>query len=270
MLLLDTPVRAQARHRLTVSLAESRWEVLEAQRLRFKVFAEEMGARLPSAQLGLDRDMYDPYCEHLVAREEDTGEVVGTYRILTSHQAERIGGFYSDEEFDLTRFQHLRDRMLEVGRSCVHPDHRNGTTIALLWSGLARFILSRGYEYVIGCASIGMGDGGNSAASIYNSLRRIAMSPIEYRVFPRHPLALGALDGSVCAPVPPLIKGYVRLGAYVCGEPAWDPDFNTADLLMLLPLARVEKRYARHFLKDDRQRANVLSQAPGPLHPPRP
>jgi putative hemolysin len=258
VLALESNVRPEADERLTVSLADSEWEVLEAQRLRFKVFADEMGARLPGRDLGLDRDMYDPYCEHLVVRDEDTGEVVGTYRILTGHQAGRIGGFYSEEEFDLARLQHLRGCMAEVGRACVHPEYRNGATIALLWSGLARFILSRGYEYVIGCASVGMGDGGNSAASIYNSVRQFAMCPIEYRVFPRHPFPIEALDGSMPAAVPPLIKGYLRLGAYVCGDPAWDPDFNTADLLMLLPLSRVDKRYARHFLKDERSNGSVL------------
>lgn len=258
MLQVDSPVRTETGRRLTVSLAASRWEVLEAQRLRFKIFAEEMGARLPSRDLGLDRDGYDSHCEHLLVREEDTGEVIGTYRILTSDQAEHAGGFYSEEEFDLARLQHLRAHMVEVGRSCVHPDHRNGTTIALLWSGLARFILSRGYEYVIGCASMSMADGGNSAASIYNAVRQIAMSPNEYRVFPRHRLPLEAFDASVPALVPPLIKGYLRLGAYVCGEPAWDPDFNTADLLVLLPLSRIDKRYARHFLKDERSSGGVL------------
>lgn len=259
--------RARARSRLAVSLADSEWEVLEAQRLRFKVFADEMGARIPDAQFGLDRDIYDPYCEHLLVREEETGEVVGTYRILTSHQARRLGGFYSDEEFDLSRLRRLRDRMCEIGRTCVHRDYRRGATIALLWAGLARFILSRGYEYVIGCASISLADGGNRAASIYNSLRRTAMSPIDCRVFPRQRLACEAFDGCAPAELPPLLKGYVRVGAYVCGEPARDPDFNTADLLMLLPLARIEKRYARHFLKDERQRASVLPQASGALHP---
>jgi len=258
MLRLDYRARTGGANKLTVSLASSRWEILEAQRLRFKIFAEEMGARLPSRDLGFDRDRYDPYCEHLLVREEDSGEVVGTYRILTSHQAKYCGGFYSEEEFDLARLQHLRSRMVEVGRSCVHPDYRTGATIALLWSGLARFILSRGYEYVIGCASIGLADGGNGAASIYNAVRQIAMSPMEYRVFPRHPLRLEAFDASRPAVVPPLIKGYLRLGAYVCGKPAWDPDFNTADLLMLLPLSRIDRRYARHFLKDERASNSLL------------
>jgi putative hemolysin len=251
MLLLDLPARLRTRSALTVSLAQSEWEVLEAQRLRFKVFAEEMGARLPGQNLGFDRDKYDPYCEHLLVREGDSGEVVGTYRILTSTQASKLGGFYSEGEFDLGRLQNLRARMVEVGRACVHPAYRNGATIARLWSGLAHFIRARGYEHVIGCASIGMADGGNAAASIYNSVREIAMSPGGYRVFPRYPLPLGTFATRPAAATPPLIKGYLRLGAYVCGEPAWDPDFNTADLLMLLPMARITTRYAKHFLKDD-------------------
>lgn len=210
-----------------------------------------MGARLSTRHPGIDHDIFDPYCEHLLVRDGDSGEVVGTYRILTGAHARKIGGFYSDEEFDLTRFDLLRDRMVEVGRSCVHPDYRNGATIAMLWSGLVQFIRAGHHEYVIGCASIAMADGGHAAASLYNSLKQRAISPIEYRVFPRCPLPLAALDDHRQAAVPPLIKGYLRLGAYVCGDPAWDPDFNTADLLMLLPISKLDQRYARHFLKHE-------------------
>jgi putative hemolysin len=103
----------------------------------------------------------------------------------------------------------------------------------------------------MGCASIGMADGGHAAASLYNSLSRTALCPIEYRVFPRCALPLDALDGGRESAPPPLIKGYLRLGAYVCGEPAWDPDFGTADLLMMLPVAHLDPRYARHFLKNE-------------------
>jgi putative hemolysin len=251
MLQLRKHAQPQPQKALSVHLASSPAEVREAQRLRFRVFAEEMGAVLPSRNEGIDRDIFDPYCEHLLVREEDTGEVVGTYRILTSDQARRIGGYYSEDEFDLTRLSPLRDRLLEVGRSCVHPDFRSGSTIGLLWSGLAQFMRSGNYEYVMGCASIGMADGGHAAASLYNSVSRTALSPIEYRVFPRCALPLDALDQDRENLVPPLIKGYLRLGAYVCGAPAWDPDFNTADLLMLLPMANMNERYARHFLKNE-------------------
>lgn len=235
---------------LVVQFARSMGEVLEAQRLRYRVFGEEMGARLASAEPGVDRDMFDPFCEHLLARDAESGEVVGTYRVLNGAQAKKIGGFYSDDEFDLTRLAHLRERLVEVGRSCVHPGYRHGGTIAMLWGGLAEYMTRHRHEYLMGCASVSMRDGGRLAASLYRRLAPEHLSPAEYRVFPRHRLPLEALESDLeSPPVPPLLKGYLRLGAWICGEPAWDPDFNTADLLILLPLSRVNPRYARHFLR---------------------
>ncbi len=243
----DSPLHPRrGRPTLSVGLAQGEREVLAAQRLRYRVFADEMGARLPTRTPGVDIDVYDPYCVHLVVRDEDSGEVVGTYRILTPESARRIG-YYSENEFDLTRLQHLRPRLVEIGRSCVHPEYRTGATIALLWSGLARFMTENRYDYLMGCASISMADGGHNAASLYNRLGT-HMGPAEYRVFPRCPLPLAALQRDLPGETPPLIKGYLRAGAWVCGEPAWDPDFNTADLPILMPMGRVEGRYAKHFL----------------------
>jgi putative hemolysin len=251
--MLQSQVRPQKQPRkaLAVTLARDEQEVIEAQRLRFKVFAEEMGARVPGREHGVDSDFYDAHCEHLLVRDTDTQQVVGTYRMLNGTKARRIGGFYADEEFDLTRLNHLRDGMVEVGRSCVHRDYRGGAAIALLWTGLANYMTHHGYRYLIGCASVGMADGGFAAASIYHKLQATNLAPIEYRVFPRCELPLAAYGEDVACTLPPLIKGYVRAGAYISGAPAWDPDFNTADLLMMLPMARIEARYARHFLKTD-------------------
>ncbi|MCL2635901.1 MAG: GNAT family N-acetyltransferase [Betaproteobacteria bacterium] len=255
---------------LAVGLARSSNEILEAQRLRHRVFAGELGARLPSRTPGVDHDIYDPFCEHLLVRDTQSGEVVGTYRILAPEDAAQIG-YYSENEFDLTRLQHLRPRLVEIGRSCVHPDYRNGPTIMLLWSGLAEYMTRHGYDYLMGCASISMADGGHAAASLYVRLAAEHLGPVEYRVFPRCPLPLAALrrDQPTAAvleatrlswlpqttssrpqptDVPPLIKGYLRAGAWICGEPAWDPDFNTADLPILLPMAKVAGRYAKHYL----------------------
>lgn len=237
----------QEKRSLSVGLASSLSEVLEAQRLRHRIFAGELGARLPSRTPGVDHDIYDPYCEHLIVRDRHSDEVVGTYRILGPENA-RLIGYYSENEFDLTRLQHLRTRMVEIGRSCVHEDYRTGATIALLWSGLADYMRERGHDYLIGCASISMADGGHAAASLYNRLAVAHLGPQEYRVFPRCPLPLAALQQDVAAEVPPLIKGYLRAGAWICGQPAWDPDFNTADLPILMPMARVASRYARHYL----------------------
>lgn len=236
-----------ARRRLITSRARSETEVLEAQRLRYKVFAEEMGANLASAREGIDRDIFDKYCDHLLVRECGENRVVGTYRILPPEQARKIGGYCSQTEFDLTRLRHLGDRMVEVGRSCVHRDFRDGATIDQLWGGLAQYMLQGNHGYLIGCASISMADGGHVAASIYRKLHRIYGAPTEYRVFPRCPLPIHALNQHLDAPVPPLLKGYLRLGAYICGEPAWDPDFNTADLFILLPMSRLNSRHAKHF-----------------------
>ena len=141
--------------------------------------------------------------------------------------------------------------MVEIGRSCVHPDYRTGATIALLWSGLAQYMIHRGYDYLIGCASISMADGGHGAAALFDQLAEY-MSPIEYRVFPRCPLPLSSLRNDQRIAVPPLIKGYLRAGAFICGEPAWDPDFNTADLPILMSMAKIADRYAKHFLEKHR------------------
>lgn len=249
MLELNRQTQPVAQRRLITAMAHSEAEVLEAQRLRYKVFAEEMGANLPSAKEGIDRDIFDKYCEHLIVRETAGNKVAGTYRILPPDRAQQIGGYYAQTEFDLTRLLHLSDRMVEVGRSCVHRDHRDGATITQLWSGLAQYMQQGGHEYLIGCASISMADGGHVAASLYRKLHRLYAAPIEYSVFPRCPLPLGSLNQYLDATIPPLLKGYLRLGAYICGEPAWDPEFNTADLLILLPMSRMSSRYAKHFLR---------------------
>ncbi|HQR60421.1 MAG TPA: GNAT family N-acyltransferase [Methylophilaceae bacterium] len=231
------------------SMARTSADVMEAQRLRYKIFAEEMGAKL-SGHDGLDRDGFDPFCDHLLVREREYGKVVGTYRILSPAMANEVGGYYSSGEFDLNRIEHLFDHTVEVGRACVHRNYRSGSAIALLWAALARYMQTNRYDTLIGCASISMADGGHLAASLYNRLKHEYLSPPEYRVFPRCPLPLDALRSDIeDAPCPALVKGYLRLGAWVCGEPAWDPDFNTADLLVMLPMSRINRRYAAHFLK---------------------
>jgi putative hemolysin len=241
---------------LSLSMAQNKAEVREAQRLRYQVFAEEMGARLPGAKRGLDpkidprldQDQFDPYCEHLLVRDNASGAVVGTYRLLSPKMAQRIGGYYAETEFDLSRLGHLHDGLVEVGRACVHPRYRNGAAIGLLWSGVTQYMQQMDYSYLIGCASIGMQDGGHGAASIYRRLSQEHLSPREWRVFPRNRLPLESLNSTLNAALPPLIKGYMRLGCFICGEPAWDADFNSADLLLLLPLSLMNKRYARHYL----------------------
>ena len=222
--------------------------IKEAQRLRYKVFAEEMGANLSQNAEGLDIDEFDAYCDHLLIRDQDTLKVVGTYRVLPPHKAQEIGRLYSDAEFDLSRLDHLRPKLVELGRSCVHKDYRSGAVIMALWSGLAQYMQKNGYEIMLGCASIPMADGGHFAASLYNSLDGSQMAPTEFHAFPRLPLPLDKLNGGLDVEAPPLIKGYLKLGAKICSAPAWDPDFNTADLLTMLRLSEINPRYAKHFL----------------------
>jgi putative hemolysin len=232
-----------------ISWARHQDEVKEAQRLRYKVFAEEMGARLPPHAEDLDADEFDDWCDHLLVRDAETLKVVGTYRVLPPHHARQLGRLYSDAEFDLSRLDAMRPGLLELGRSCVHHDFRSGSVIMALWAGLGEYMQRHGYTAMLGCSSVSMADGGHHAASLYRQLSEsTALSDPEYRVFPRLPLPLEHLEMHRPVEVPALLKGYLRLGARICGAPAWDPDFGTADFLTLLRLSELHPRYARHFL----------------------
>ena len=237
---------------IAVSWARHHDEVRAAQRLRYEVFAGEMGARLNTPVAGHDIDLFDNYCEHVLVRDVATQQVIGTYRVLTPAQAKRVGSTYSDTEFDLTRLRLLRERMVELGRSCVHPDHRHGGVIMALWGALAEFMQRNQLDTMIGCASVPMLHNGivsgNVAASIWRQLRETHLAPIEYHVRPRLPLPVDQLDTTLQVEPPALIKGYLRLGAKVLGAPAWDPDFNSADLPMLMRISDMPPRYHKHFL----------------------
>ncbi|MBV7694512.1 GNAT family N-acetyltransferase [Streptomyces sp. TRM70350] len=246
---LDRPPQPAAPTRYTVTLARDEDDVRAAQKLRHDVFAGEMGAMLSTPQPGLDIDSFDAYCDHLLVRDTLTGEVVGTYRLLPPERAAVAGRLYSEGEFDLTRLDAIRPGLVEVGRSCVHPDHRDGTVIGLIWAGIARYMVDRGHEWLAGCCSIPLADGGALAAATWDRVQAKNLAPEEYRV---RPLLAWSADG-VARPagrteLPPLLRGYVRLGAWVCGEPAHDADFGVADLYVLLPMRRVNPRYLKHFL----------------------
>jgi putative hemolysin len=237
--------------RIAVSWARHQDEIREAQRLRYRVFAVEMGATLSGALPGHDIDLFDDYCEHLLVRNVETGQVIGTYRVLTPTQAKRVGSTYSDTEFDLARLYGLRERMVELGRSCVHEDHRHGGVILALWGALAEFMGRNQLDTMIGCASIPMqhrgASSGQAAASIWRQVRQSHMALAEFQVVPRLPLPVDRLDSSLDVEPPALIKGYLRLGAKVLGPPAWDPDFNSADLPMMMRIADLPARYQKHF-----------------------
>jgi putative hemolysin len=237
---------------IEVSWAKHLDEVREAQRLRHLVFATEMGAQLNSPLPGHDIDLFDDFCEHLLVRDAQSLAVVGTYRVLTPAQAKRVGSFYTDTEFDLTRLRAYRERMVELGRSCVHPDHRHGGVIMALWGALTEFMVRNQLDIMIGCASIPMNQQGaqaaDAAASVWLQLKQTHLAPIEEQVRPRLALPIRPEAEQFKTEPPALIKGYLRLGAKILGAPAWDPDFNTADLPMIMHISEMPKRYRKHFL----------------------
>lgn len=235
---------------LELCVARRPEELEAAQRLRYQVFSEEMQAVFPAAAEGVDADEYDPWCEHLLVREHGSGEVVGTYRLLTPVNAARLGAYYSESEFDLSSLGPIRHQIIELGRSCIHPDHRNGAVIMLLWAGIAHIVKQLQLRYVLGCASVSLRDGGVTAAHVWHqACRDMQRAPALPRLRPHHPYPVGrhALDADQPARMPPLIKGYMKVGARICGEPAWDPDFNTADFPVFLDLEHMDARYRRHF-----------------------
>jgi len=239
---------------LSVSWARHEDEVREAQALRYQVFAVEMGARLNPPQHAPARhdvDTFDPSCEHLLVRAPvctgEPGPVVGTYRVLTPEAARRAGGFYSETEFDLTRLRTMRTQMVEVGRSCVHADHRSGGAILALWGALSEFMHRNRLDTMIGCASVSMRDGGHYAASLWKQLERTHLAPIDCQVRARLPLPVESLRHDMHVEPPALVRGYLRCGARIMGAPAWDPDFNTADLPVLLRVSDLPARFRRVF-----------------------
>ena len=150
--------------------------------------------------------------------------------------------------FALLVYRASRPKMVELGRSCVHPAWRSGGAILALWGALAEFMVRNDLDTMIGCASVSMRDGGHVAASLWEQLRHTHLAPIEWQVRPRLPLPVDELQNDLKVEAPALIKGYLRCGAKVLGPPAWDPDFNTADLPMLMRIADLPPRYRKHFL----------------------
>ncbi|WP_354638970.1 GNAT family N-acetyltransferase [Kitasatospora camelliae] len=233
------------------AIADTREQIRAAQRLRYRVFGEEMGATLHTPIPGHDVDEYDEIADHLVVTDTTTGEVVGTYRLVPPGRAEKS---YSDGEFDLRALDGLRPEMIEAGRSCVHPDHRSGAVINLMWSAMARYVLLSGHRYLAGCASVPLADGGRAATSAWLLGTSKHASPPELRVHPRRPWnpAGPSETRPGYADLPPLLRGYLRLGSWMCGAPAYDPEFDVADFFVLLDLDRLGDRYRRYFLGDTR------------------
>ncbi len=244
--LLSTPGATASRYSLLLTTDSD--EVRAAQRLRHLVFAGELGATLRGPEPGIDADRFDEFCDHLLVREDATGTIVGTYRMLPPERARAAGSLYCEHEFVADALAPLRASLVETGRSCVHPDHRSGAVVGLVWAGLARYMLLTGNRWLVGCASVPLADGGATAAGVWDQVQARHLAPEPYRTLPYLPWSAEGITRPRRAAVPPLLRGYLRLGAWVCGPPAFDPDFDCADFLVLLGLDHMDARYARFFL----------------------
>lgn len=239
-----------------------------AQRLRHDVFSTEPGFTLPESTDGRDADRFDEYCDHLLVRDDNSGALVGCYRMLPPTGAIAAGGLYSATEFDVAALDPLRPSLVEMGRAVVRPGHRNGGVLLLMWSGILAYLDRYGYAYVTGCVSVpvyGDGPAGSQIRGIRDFVQRRHAGPPQYRVHPYRPVRIDGrgLDDIAAPPrpvIPPLLRGYLRLGARVCGEPAHDPDFGVADFPALLATADADTRYLRRL----RSAATELAAAPQP------
>lgn len=234
--------------RFEVRLASCENDVIHCQALRYQVFAEEMGAHLQSAELGLDIDGYDEHCRHLMVINKENGQLIATTRLLSSADARQGDGFYSESEFELNNILKLNRSFLEVGRTCVHADFRNGVAINTLWHGLAAMIKNDEVDYLFGCVSIPLGDDLHYITGLMKYLRRYHYAREDYRVWPILPLSEEEQVKNMEIVIPSLLKRYLNIGAKICGEPCLDPDFNVADLFILVDCRQIDQRYQRHFL----------------------
>ena len=245
---------------LEVRLAENQLEIEQTLSLRYDVFNRELGEGLPeSAATCKDRDEYDFYCDHLIVVDRASEDrIVGTYRILRGSVARANIGFYSDNEFDLSRIYDLKDETAEIGRSCVHPDYRDGSVIGLLWTGLGWYIKKHDIRYLMGCGSVHdtTVETANEAFAFFREKNHLVDADL--RVTPRNSHRIKGFNplhqpGDLKAAmwkIPPLLHGYTKVGAKIGGEPALDAVFGTTDFFIFFDSKKISDRYEKHYLKD--------------------
>ena len=230
-------------------------EVQEAQRLRFQVFNLELNKGLrTSYEQSLDVDDFDPYCEHIIVRDIKSKEVVGTYRLLLGSRVRKHIGFYSEREFNLERIKKLNGEVLELGRSCARKDFRDKALITLMWETIAQYVKKHEVQYLFGCGSLYTTDA-EEVSECFSMLRQKYYASKEFRVSPLAECQFVGVSDNVAADdeqavflkLPSLIKSYLRLGAIVCGPPALDREFGTADFFMLLDIHKLSREYLNRF-----------------------
>ncbi len=248
---------------LDVRLATSEAEIAAAQALRYQIFYDEMGATPSPAMIATKRDVdtYDAICDHLLVIDHgvpgDGPHVVGTYRLLRQVVAQMNHGFYSAGEYDLSPLiaqSAEGGQLLELGRSCVAPAYRNNTTITLLWRGIASYLQTHAIGHMFGCASLHGADPKVHAAELsYLYHHHLAPPELRARALAEHYVPMDrmspfAYDARLTAKaLPPLVKGYLRVGAMIGDGAFVDPQFNTVDVFVVMPVERITKRYAGRF-----------------------
>lgn len=232
-----------------VGMAQTLDEVIHCQRLRYLVFNCELGEGLDSsARIGLDRDRFDFICDHLMVRDACTGKLAGTYRMQSGYRAKGNLGYYGEEFFDFSPFENMRAEVLELGRACVHEDYRNTNVLHMLWKGIARYAMSCGARYLIGCSSISSQDEGEGMA-LYEALREKYLVEPSLRTNPVKGRACRPSAGSLSGPprLPRLFRAYLDVSGRVCGPPAIDREFKTIDFLTLVDLKNLPDRVRTRF-----------------------
>ena len=257
----DPPTLSTDTPRYTLLLSTEPALIEAAQRLRHDVFTSEPGFEIsgvsPGFEAGRDADRFDEHCDHLLVREDNSGELVGCYRMLPPPGAIAAGGLYTATEFNVDGLDALRPSLVEMGRAVVRDDHRNGGVVLLMWAGILAYLDRCGYDYVTGCVSVpvqGPEDEapGSQIRGARDFVRRRHAAPSQYTVYPYRPVTvdgrgLDDIDPPRRVSVPPLMRGYLRLGAQVCGEPAHDPDFGVGDFPALLDKRQADTRYLKRL-----------------------
>lgn len=256
----DAVFEEQRAGNLGVRLARTTAEADAGFALRFRVFYEEMGARPEPAAAAARRDIddFDAVADHLLVLDHDLGEgpaaVVGTYRLIRREAAERVGGFYSAGEYDIAPLLAYPGRILELGRSCVHEAYRTRGTLQLLWRGIAAYVFQRRIDLMFGCASLpGTDLDALAPALTYLHHNHLAPPALRPRALPHRHVAMDRLDPdgvdlrAALAELPPLVKGYLRLGGFVGEGAVLDPQFNTTDVCVVVKTELVTAKYYRHY-----------------------
>lgn len=240
-------------HKYTVRIAQNRKEIEEALKLRFNVFNIELGEGLESSyEKEMDEDIYDVQCHHLIVIENNSSKVIGTYRMQDNAMAKSGNGFYTQSEFDLTKFPaDLLNNVVELGRACIHLDHRSGRVLYLLWRGLAKYLEIAKKRYLFGCCSITSqnpieGHIVNNFLKDHDHIHPIYSIPVlkEYECGPSNTINIDSAN----VKLPQLFRLYIDVGVKVCGGPALDKTFKTIDYLILLDKESISEQSKALFL----------------------